>query len=72
MARQYRPGQTQNCVYYHLVCKGTIDELVIKAREKKVAVIEAALRGAVQELGYESESLQIGGGDGMSWEDAPW
>lgn len=72
MARQYRPGQTKNCVYYHLVCTGTIDELVIKAREKKVAVIEAALRGAVQELGYESDSLPISGGDGLSWEDAPW
>lgn len=73
MARQYRPGQTKNCVYYHLVCRNTIDETVIRAREKKNQVIEAVLRDAVAEIGDSESLLATVVNDVISgWEDAPW
>lgn len=36
MARQYRPGQTKDCVYYHLVAKNTIDETVIRCVKRRI------------------------------------
>jgi SNF2 family DNA or RNA helicase len=35
MDRIHRIGQKNNCTYYHLIAKGTIDELVYKAVTKK-------------------------------------
>ena len=72
MARQYRPGQTKSCVYYHLVCRNTIDETVIRAREKKSQVIEAVLRDAVSEFGGGDSVLATVAADKSLWEDAPW
>lgn len=73
MARQYRPGQTKNCVYYHLVARNTIDETVIRAREKKNAVIEAVLRDAVADMSDGESLMQAVAKDVLSlWEDAPW
>jgi len=73
MARQYRPGQTKNCVYYHLVARNTIDETVIRAREKKNAVIEAVLRDAVADMSDGESLMQAVAKDVLSlWEDTPW
>lgn len=44
MARQYRPGQTRNVVYYHLVSPQTVDETIAKARAVNRDVIDAILR----------------------------
>lgn len=49
LARQHRPGQTQNVVYYHLVSQGTIDQTVIRAREKKKKISEEILELALQQ-----------------------
>ena len=49
-ARIMRPGQKQNCVYYHLVCRDTIDETVYRALHSKQELIGALLaerKGAV-------------------------
>jgi len=44
MARQYRPGQTQNVTYYYLVTEGTVDAAVYDARDKKQGVIDSILK----------------------------
>ena len=49
MARQYRPGQTQNMVYYHLVSKRTVEEKLIKARQEKREIVEALLSELFEE-----------------------
>ncbi len=41
LARQYRPGQDRNVVFYHLITKSTIDENVEKSRQEKRDVIDA-------------------------------
>ena len=43
MARQYRPGQTQNVVFYHLLTKGTVDTHVMKSRQQKRDVVQALI-----------------------------
>lgn len=43
MARQYRPGQTRNVVFYHLVTRKTVDEHVLKSRQQKRDVVQALI-----------------------------
>ena len=43
MARQYRPGQTKDVIYYHLVTKKTVEEKLIKARQEKRDIVDALL-----------------------------
>jgi SNF2 family DNA or RNA helicase len=43
MARQYRPGQTRDVIYYHLVAKKTVEEKLIKARQEKRDIVDALL-----------------------------
>ena len=43
MARQYRPGQTKNVVFYHLLTKGTVDTHVMKSRQQKRDVVQALI-----------------------------
>lgn len=38
-----RPGQERDMTYYHLVCKGTVDKLVMQALDKKRDVVETVL-----------------------------
>lgn len=42
-ARLHRPGQTKCVRFYHLVTKGTVDELVYKALEKRTEVVESVI-----------------------------
>lgn len=44
LARLRRPGQTRCVRYYHLVCKGTVDEQVYEALHGRRDVIDAVLR----------------------------
>ena len=44
--RLHRPGQGQTCLVYHLILKGTHDERVLKALQKK----EAGQAGALEAL----------------------
>lgn len=39
-----RPGQVREGAYYHLIAKGTIDEVVMKALAKREEVVESVLR----------------------------
>jgi SNF2 family DNA or RNA helicase len=39
MARQHRPGQTHNVIFYHLVTRGTVDVTINTARREKRDVI---------------------------------
>ena len=43
LARVHRPGQERPVIYIHLPAKGTVDEVVYKALERKRDVIEAVL-----------------------------
>lgn len=43
-ARIMRPGQKQNCVYYHLICKDTIDEAVYRALSSRQEIVSALLK----------------------------
>lgn len=38
--RIHRPGQTRNCIYYHLVAKNTIDRQIIEALKNKQDIVE--------------------------------
>jgi len=49
LARQYRPGQDRNVVFYHIVTKGTIDETVEKSRQDKRDIIDAIVNGILPE-----------------------
>ena len=49
MARQYRPGQTRDVIYYHLVSKRTVEEKLIKARQEKREIVEALLSELFEE-----------------------
>lgn len=44
--RMNRPGQKNVCIVYHLVLKGTVDEKILKALERK----ESGQRGAIEAL----------------------
>jgi SNF2 family DNA or RNA helicase len=44
LARLRRPGQTRCVRYYHLVCKGTVDEQVYAALRERRNVVDAVLR----------------------------
>lgn len=44
--RMNRPGQKNVCVVYHLIMKGTVDEKILKALERK----ESGQRGAIEAL----------------------
>lgn len=51
-ARIMRPGQKQNCVYYHLICRDTIDEVVYRtlhARQELVSALLAERKGHAAE-----------------------
>ncbi len=39
-ARNYRPGQTKRVTYYHLLCEGSVDELIHQAVESKMSQAE--------------------------------
>jgi SNF2 family DNA or RNA helicase len=56
LARQYRPGQDKDVVFYHVVAKGTIDEDVQYARDRKRDIIEAIANGVA--AGSDNEFLQ--------------
>ena len=43
LARLLRPGQTRMVRYYHLCCKGTVDEKVYKALTERKNVVDAVL-----------------------------
>lgn len=43
LKRTHRPGQTRNCIYVHLVAKGTVDEKVYRALSEKKSVVEYVL-----------------------------
>lgn len=49
IARQHRPGQTRNVVYYHLVTPKTVDVTIQKARQERRDVIDAILNGLLEE-----------------------
>lgn len=44
LARLRRPGQTRCVRYYHLVCKGTVDEQVYAALKERRNVVDAVLQ----------------------------
>ena len=44
--RMNRPGQKSVCIVYHLIMKGTVDEKILKALERK----ESGQRGAIEAL----------------------
>lgn len=59
MARQYRPGQTRNVVFYHLLSVGTVDMQIRKARAEKRDVVRAILDGIVSgEHGDDMKFMQ--------------
>jgi SNF2 family DNA or RNA helicase len=41
--RIYRKGQVNHCSYYYLIAKGTVDEIILKALERKEDVANAVL-----------------------------
>ena len=43
VARIRRAGQTEKCLYYHLLCTGTVDEKIQKLLEKKQHVLQGLL-----------------------------
>ena len=43
--RVHRPGQTRGVHYYHLIARGTVDEAVYGALQRKQQVVEAVLDG---------------------------
>lgn len=53
LARVHRPGQENDVTYYHLVCKGTIDEAVYAALAKRENLVESVLSSL--ERGEEDE-----------------
>jgi SNF2 family DNA or RNA helicase len=57
MARQYRPGQTKNVIFYHLLSIGTVDMQIRKARAEKRDVVRAVLDGIVS--GERSDDMKF-------------
>ena len=45
LARVHRPGQTRSVTYIHLLARGTVDQKVHNALDRKQNVIEAVLHG---------------------------
>ena len=45
-ARIRRAGQTSKCLYYHLLCTGTVDEKIQRLLKKKQHVLQGLLGGA--------------------------
>ena len=45
LARLDRPGQTRSVTYVHMLAKGTVDEKVMTALEKRQEVVDSILRG---------------------------
>ena len=43
MARLHRPGQTRPVQYIHLIAAGTVDELVVRALDRKEDLIDRVL-----------------------------
>lgn len=43
-ARIRRPGQTRPVVYYHLIVRNTVDELIMRALERRQDLIESVLQ----------------------------
>src|SRR5581483_5552238 len=43
LSRVHRPGQTRPVEHIHLVAKGTVDEKIIRALERRAEVIQAIL-----------------------------
>jgi len=43
-ARIHRPGQTRPVFYYHLLCRNTIDEIILLALEKRWDLVESVLK----------------------------
>lgn len=43
IARQYRPGQTRNVVFYHLVSKRTVETKLITERGKKRSIVDVLM-----------------------------
>ena len=52
--RIHRPGQTENCVYYHLLCEKTVDEKVYATLAKKKNVAKMLL-----DLDYVNDLLSF-------------
>ena len=50
LARQYRPGQTRNVVYYHLRSALTVDVSMAYARQKKAKNVGQTLNGGGESL----------------------
>ncbi len=50
LARQYRPGQTRNVVYYHLRSVSTVDVSMAYARQKKAKNVGQTLNGGEESL----------------------
>ena len=50
LARQYRPGQSKNVIYYHLRSTGTVDVSMAYARQKKAQNVGNTLNGAEESL----------------------
>lgn len=48
-ARQYRPGQTRDVVYYSLVTKGTVETKLINDRGEKRSIVDALMAELVDE-----------------------
>lgn len=43
MARQYRPGQTKNVVFYHLLTDKTVDVQILKSRQQKRDIVKSLI-----------------------------
>jgi superfamily II DNA or RNA helicase len=43
-ARIRRPGQTRPVIYYHLIVRNTVDELVMRALERRQELVESVLQ----------------------------
>ena len=50
MARIRRAGQTAKCLYYHLLCIGTVDKKIQRLLEKKQHVLQGLLGGAASRM----------------------
>ncbi|GHV49239.1 hypothetical protein FACS189499_10190 [Clostridia bacterium] len=42
-ARIHRVGQTQNCTYYHIIARGTVDEKVLKSLRDKAELAKTLI-----------------------------
>lgn len=49
ISRQYRPGQTKDVIYYHLVSKGTVETQLIDERGRKRSIVDVLLSELIDE-----------------------